>query len=71
MKNINEKYEGAGGSSVSNPIQGFQDGRKPQKDTILGKISSTFMGKFGTQIKEFFGQNTPIEEYTKSLLDLI
>ena len=29
------------------------------------------MGKFGHSIKEYFVQNTPIEEYTKALLDLI
>lgn len=28
MRNINEKYEGAGGQSAANPIQGFQEGRK-------------------------------------------
>jgi hypothetical protein len=28
MRNLNEKYEGAGGQSVSNSIQGFHDGRK-------------------------------------------
>ena len=71
MRNINEKYEGAGGQSAANPIQGFNEGRKTSNNTILGKISNTIMGKFGHSIKEYFVQNTPIEEYTKALLDLI
>lgn len=52
MRNINEKYEGAGGQSVSNSIQGFHDGRKLHKPTVFGK----FMDRFGSSIKEFFVQ---------------
>ena len=50
MRNLNEKYEGAGGQSVSNSIQGFHDGRKLQKATAIGKL----MDRFGSSIKEFF-----------------
>ena len=67
MRSINEKYEGAGGQSPANPIQGFSESRKPNKGTSIGN----FIGKFGTSIKEFFVQNVPIEDYSKSLLDLI
>ena len=47
MRNLNEKYEGAGGQSAANPIQGFNEGRKTSNNTILDKISNTIMGKFG------------------------
>ena len=67
MKNLNEKYEGAGGQSFANPIQGFNESRKVNKDSMLGRI----MDKFGSSLKEFFVQNISIESYTRALVDLI
>ena len=67
MKTMNEKYEGAGGSSLNNCIQGFHEKRKIQKVTVFGKL----MKNFGSSIKEIFVQQVPIENYTYALLDLI
>ena len=67
MRTLNEKYEGAGGQSISNSIQAFHEGRKFNKATVFGKL----MDRFGSSIKEFFVQSVPIMEYTRALLDLI
>ena len=37
MRHINSKYEGCGGQSGSNPIQGFQEGRKNENEGYLKK----------------------------------
>jgi hypothetical protein len=67
MKQINGKYEGSGGSSFANPIQGFKETRRAQNESIFGNA----IAKFGTSLKQFFQQEIPIIEYTKALLELI
>jgi len=67
MKNVNETYKGAGGSSLNNCIQGFHEKRKKQKVTVFGKL----MNRFGSSIKEMFVQTIAIDDYTFALLDLI
>jgi hypothetical protein len=52
---------------MSNPIQGFTEGRKDNKESVFGR----FIDKFGSSLKDFFVEKVSIEEYTKSLLELI
>lgn len=67
MRRINDKYEGAGGQSASNPIQGFTEGRRGNKESMLGRL----VDRVGTSLREMFGRTVSIEEYATSLVDLI
>ena len=67
MNKINSKYEGSSGQSITNPIQGFTEGRKDNKESAFGR----FIDKFGSSLKDLFVEKVSIEEYTKALLDLI
>jgi hypothetical protein len=67
MRNLNDKYEGAGGQSLSNPIYGFTEGRRKNDGSMFGKVFT----RFGTFIKDAFAQNLEISYYSKALLELI
>ena len=47
---------------MSNPIQGFTEGRKDNKESVFGR----FIDKFGSSLKDFFVEKVSIEEYLEN-----
>jgi hypothetical protein len=50
MQNLNDKHEGAMGQSLENPIQGFNEDRRMDRQGGLGAMLTTF----GSSLKQLF-----------------